>query len=357
MKPKTMILMVVAVGCGLAASYMTSRLLAERSAPAPVDSKVQVVVAKQKVSAMVLIKDPEKYFELKEFPDGLAPKKALRSLDEVKDQRLNKAVTDEEIVTSDHLLNKEQAGMPAELPPGTRAVAIKVNPESLAGGFVLPKTRVDVLFTLRGGPTEALTKVILQDMLVLAVDMVSQRDPQQPTMLGNTVTLAAKPEEASRLALAGQLGELRLTLRALGDNERIRLPASKYGEFDKPIRDGSTSEETQVVVAPPPPVPTLPKLESLPPPPEPKVEPKVEPKTEPKAEPKEVVKEKPKPEPEEPPVKTHTMVIINGEYVQKAVFVEDPQEGWKNGTVNREDGPPARKPEAAPRAPGKQAGS
>ena len=30
MKPKTLILMVVAVTCGLGASYMTSRLLAER---------------------------------------------------------------------------------------------------------------------------------------------------------------------------------------------------------------------------------------------------------------------------------------------------------------------------------------
>ena len=35
MKPKTMILMVVAVVCGLAASYMTSRLLADKATPPP----------------------------------------------------------------------------------------------------------------------------------------------------------------------------------------------------------------------------------------------------------------------------------------------------------------------------------
>ncbi len=35
MKPKTMILMVVAVVCGLGASYMTSRLLADRSRAGP----------------------------------------------------------------------------------------------------------------------------------------------------------------------------------------------------------------------------------------------------------------------------------------------------------------------------------
>jgi pilus assembly protein CpaB len=327
MKLKTLILMVVAVGCGLAASYMTSRLLAERSAP-PTDAKVAVVVAKQKVSPMVLIKEPERYFELKDYPEGLAPRKALKTLEDIKDQRLNKSVTEEEIVTYDHVLNKEQAGLPAELPTGTRAVAIKVNPESLVGGFVLPRSRVDVMFTSRGGAADAQTKVLLQDMLVLAVDQSSQRDPNEPTKLGNTVTLAAKPEEAQRLALASTLGELRLTLRALGDNERIRLPATKLSEFDRPIREGS-NDETQLVQAPPP-VPTLPKLEALPPPPT----------AETKPTPKE--KEKPKPEPEEPPVKTHTMTIVNGEYVQKAVFVEDPQEGWKNGALSRDEGPPVR---------------
>jgi pilus assembly protein CpaB len=326
MKPKTMILMVLAIGCGLAASYMTSRLLAERNAPANNEAKVSVVVARQKVSPMLLIKEPEKYFELKEFPESLAPKKALKALEEVKDQRLNKAVSEDEVVTADHLLNKEQAGLQAELPPGTCAVAIKVNPESLVGGFVLPKSHVDVMFTMRGGAAEAQTKVLLQDMLVLAVDMTSQRDPNQPAMLGNTVTLAAKPEEAERLALASSLGELRLTLRALGDHERRRLPVTRFGELDKPIRESNT-DEPQVALTPP--VPTLPKLEALPPPPAAEVKPE---------------KEKPKPEPEQPPARTHTMLIVNGEYIRKAVFIEDPQEGWKDGALNREDGPPARKP-------------
>ena len=44
MKPKTIILMVVAIVCGLAASYMTSRLLADRSKP-EVEEKITVLVA------------------------------------------------------------------------------------------------------------------------------------------------------------------------------------------------------------------------------------------------------------------------------------------------------------------------
>ncbi len=54
MKPKTMMLMVVAIGCGLAASYMTSKLLAERNNAQTEEPKVKVLVAKIKVPAWVL---------------------------------------------------------------------------------------------------------------------------------------------------------------------------------------------------------------------------------------------------------------------------------------------------------------
>jgi pilus assembly protein CpaB len=309
MKPKTMMLMVVAVGCGLVASYMTSRLLAERSAQPQAEAKVTVVVAKQKVSPMVLIKEPEKHFELREFPESVAPKKALKSLDDLKDQRLNKPLAEDAPVTADDMLNKEQVGLPAMLPQGTHAVAIKVNAESLVGGFVLPGSHVDVISTTRG--QEAQSQIILQDMLVLAVDANAVRDPNTQNILGSTVTLAAKPEEATKLALASALGELKLTLRGLGDTAHRRVPTAKAGDLSRPTRGSSTEgddSETQVVSAPPPVPASLPT-----PPPAPKVEEK---------------KEEPR---EEPPVKTHRMTIISGESTQTAVFYLDPVEGWKAG--------------------------
>ncbi len=319
MKPKTMMLMVVAVGCGLVASYMTSRLLAERNAQPQTEAKVTVVVAKQRVSPMLLIKEPEKYFELREFPESVAPKKALKSLDDVKDQRLNKHVTEDTPVTSDDVMNKEQMGLSGSLPAGTRAVAIKVNAESLVGGFVLPGTHVDVVSTTRGGGAEAQSQIILQDMLVLAVDTTNVRDANTQTILGNTVTLAAKPEEATKLSLAQSLGDLKLTLRGLGDNAQVRARAAKVADLGHTSHSGTgeaDDAENQVALAPPPVPKILPE-----PPPAPKVEEKKE-------------------EPREEPVKTHKMQIISGEYTQTAVFVLDPVEGWKNGNVDGASTPP-----------------
>src|SRR5436305_10200412 len=87
MKPKTVILMIVAVVCGLAASYMTSRVIAERNAASDVE-KVSVLVARRNIPMGTLISDPEKLFEEKPFTKGEEPKKAIRAIEDLKDRRL-----------------------------------------------------------------------------------------------------------------------------------------------------------------------------------------------------------------------------------------------------------------------------
>ena len=76
MKPKTMILMVVAVSCGLGASYMTSRLLADRDHQV---EKVTILVAKKALNMGDTIKAPDDWFIEKEVPKGEEPR--LRDCD------------------------------------------------------------------------------------------------------------------------------------------------------------------------------------------------------------------------------------------------------------------------------------
>ncbi len=342
MKPKTMMLMVVAIGCGLVASYMTSKLLAERNAPPVEEPKVKILAAKTRVPAWAPIKEPEKYFEEKEVPESLAPKKGLHELSKIKDQRLVVALSEGEYVLEDKLVNVEQAGLIAKLPPGMRAIALKVNAESLAGGFVLPGYRVDVVSTTRGNPHESSSKIILQNMLVLAVDTIANRDNQTNSILGSTVTLAATPEEAQRLSLAAALGELRLTLRTPDDNKIVRLPGAKWDDLGKPTRDNlaGKEEEEPVALVSAPPVPPLPPL------------PKDAPPSMSLAE--KAPEKKPESTPPPPPPETHTMTIVSGDYVQRAVFTRDPvAKVWTNGSLNRgtAEAPPRRSPPPTSPAP------
>jgi pilus assembly protein CpaB len=318
MKPKTMMLMVVAIGCGLGASYMTSKLLAERNNQAQTEATVKVLVAKQKVAPWTPVKNPEQLFELKDFPESVAPKKGIKSFEEIKDQRLNKGIEEDKFVTTDDLLSKEQASLAGLMKPGERAIALRVNAESLAGGFIFPASRVDIVSTTRSGP-ESVAQIILQDMLVLAIDTNPTRDPQAQAMLGTTVTLAAKPEEALRLSLAASMGELRLVLRPLGETGTVKLPPTKAGDLSKPLRDSTTGEEPPVVASSTP-VPALPPVVDG--------APKVD---EAKAKVEDV--------PEEDKRETHVMKITQGEYTQKAVFYKE-GDGWTAGSLGGNDAPP-----------------
>jgi len=236
MKPKTMILAVVAVGCGLVASYMTSRLIAERNTAQEVEPHEKVLVARTKIPAHTLFKeaDLQKYFVEKELPASAIPKKAIRSTNDLRDKRNSRPMAEDSFITSDDLVDAKTDGLAATLPPGMRAVAIRVNAETLAGGFVLPGSKVDILATLRGdGGSRTVT--ILQDMLVLAVETKSTRSSEDAqSMLGNTVTLAVWPEEAQALTNAAACGELRLSLRGVGDNDKKRIKPISTGDLARP---------------------------------------------------------------------------------------------------------------------------
>jgi pilus assembly protein CpaB len=225
MKTKTMILMVVAVACGLGASYMTSRLLAERNNDTKEEEKVKILVARKSIPQGTFIKNPEDWFIEKEFTLGDEPKKAVRSFDEIKDRVLSKPLSAEQWVIADDLLRKDQVGF--QLPKGMRAIAIKVNVDTVVAGFVQPNSRVDVINTVRGNEKESYSQTILQNMLVLAIDTIDSRDLEKKAIVSSTVTLAVNPDEAQALALAQTMGELRLSLRPQDDVETASVRTLK----------------------------------------------------------------------------------------------------------------------------------
>jgi Flp pilus assembly protein CpaB len=246
MKPTTMILMVAAVACGLGASYMIGKLLADRNKSTQDQPTIPVLVAKERVPGWQPIKDVEKVFEIKYYPQDVAPPKPVSSFEELKDQQLNKFLDPGKPLTQADLLTKEQREVALQIQPGQRALAIKVNTEALVGGYVLPGSRVDFAVTIRGA--NASTRIFLQNMLVLAVDQTHTRAEGSQTILGQTVTVAASPEESTRLSLAASLGELRLYLRRPGDVTPTQQLVTTLADLSRPLRkareQGSETERT-----------------------------------------------------------------------------------------------------------------
>jgi Flp pilus assembly protein CpaB len=226
MKPKTMILMGLAIACGLGASYMTSRLLADR-----VDAEVEMVevlVAKKDLNVGQHLAKPEEFFEVKAIPKELDKMENIRSLDALKGKILKQARNKGEAVAAQNLFDKDES---LGIPKGYQAVGLRVNLETSAHGLAtLPHSRVDVLYTQRGqNIKDSKCFYLLQNILVLAADGKIERDGV--TAVAQVVTLALKPEDVQRLNLAKDTGTINLSLRNLGDDTIREVAVLTYDKL------------------------------------------------------------------------------------------------------------------------------
>jgi pilus assembly protein CpaB len=119
------------------------------------------------------------------------------------------------------------SGLPALIPPGMRAVSVRVNEIVSVAGFVTPGTRVDVLLT--GAPTgsgEQQTTTVLQNVAVLASGHTLERTSSGEAQNTAVITLLVTPDDAQRLTLASTEGHIQLALRNPLDTKQDDVPAS-----------------------------------------------------------------------------------------------------------------------------------
>jgi len=127
-----------------------------------------------------------------------------------------------EPVTYAKIVKSHGAGfMAATIAPGMRAAAISVSVASVAGGFILPNNRVDILLTQVTGdsPKHGITKLVLANVRVLAIDQAADDKNQKAVSDVKTVTLELTSEQARTVSLAQAMGSLSLALRSLGDED------------------------------------------------------------------------------------------------------------------------------------------
>ena len=151
------------------------------------------------------------------------------------------------------------AGLPSMIPPGMRAVSVRVNDVVSVAGFVQPGTRVDVLATGNEG-NERQTVTVLENVAVIAVggsllERLTGGEANAPV-----ITLLVSPDDAQKLALASQEGRIQLALRNPLDTKKGGIAATRTsalypGEKSVAAASESKPKVRKVVakVAPPPP--------------------------------------------------------------------------------------------------------
>ncbi len=144
--------------------------------------------------------------------------------------------------------------MAAILPTGMRAISTEISPETGAGGFILPNDRVDVILSKReknadrpSAPDVVNSEIILPNVRVLAIDQAPKEKDGQNAVVGKTVTLELRPEQAETLARARQTGTLALALRSIADVNMVENrpdDQAKRGSSVNVVRYGIQSSTT-----------------------------------------------------------------------------------------------------------------
>jgi pilus assembly protein CpaB len=158
------------------------------------------------------------------------PRGAMLDLNPVIDRVLLFPISQNEPVTGSKLASVSGVeGLAATIDVGKRAFSVPITDISGAAGLIQPRSHVDVLFTRTGSMSEALTTVVLQDIVVLSIGRVTevsqlQSAPGQASTAARSQTQAATllvtPEEAAKLEFCKNQGKVSLMLRNPLDKTR-----------------------------------------------------------------------------------------------------------------------------------------
>lgn len=250
MRPKSLMLLVLALGCGLVASIGISQVMDRNSRQPKAVATTPIYVALHNIN----LGDPidASMVSLQEWPKDKVPPGVISQLDQLEGRRPRATIIQGEPILDAKLLAPGQLADPiTSIPKGFRLKTISVDAEKSAAGLLSPGDRVDVqLFVKRderNGIESAKTKVILQNIRVFAVDQTVQRsrDGGEERTIAKTISLLLTPEQASKLTLAENLGQVSLTPR--NPNDDTTGDMTEYSTDDLLSDGGKNSREKEQV--------------------------------------------------------------------------------------------------------------
>jgi pilus assembly protein CpaB len=254
-KKKLLIVLLLAMVTGGLAGYLALSQLQQQGIASPAaeprSSRVRLAVAARDLPVGSLLRTED--IRLLDWPGEVLPMGYAASAADLVGRGLITPVTTNEPILSSKLADREAGGGLAILiPEGMRAVSVRVDEVVQVAGFVTAGTRVDVMVTLgQAGGAPTTTRVILQNMQVLAAGQTIERDAEGRPMTVSVITLLVTPEQAERLALAAQEGRIQLALRNMLDAQEVRTTGARLNALIDSPRPPTTGTARPVAPSAP----------------------------------------------------------------------------------------------------------
>jgi pilus assembly protein CpaB len=264
---RTLIVLLVAIATAAAATFLVYRAIQRRPVQQVALPQTFVVVAAHPLAMGARIAATD--VKLVGWPSEAVVPGSFTKVEDVVDRGVVTSVLENEPLTDTKVAAPGAgAGLPPTIPPGMRAISVRVNDVVGVAGFVTPGNRVDVFVTLKQNDT-TVTRVVTSNVQVLTA---GTKYDQANTKTGEpiptaVVTLLLNPEDAEKIVLASTEGQIMLALRNPLDVAPTKSVGTKlaalYGEVIPKPEQASTRPVPRRT--PPPPAPV-----AAPPPPAPK---------------------------------------------------------------------------------------
>lgn len=244
MRAKSLMLLMLALGCGLVASIGITQVMANRgkhTSPTPAADAATIFVALEDIPTG----DPitPQLIKLEQWPKDKVPPGALTKLEDVENRRPKTKIYKGAPLLENQLLPKgANQGATAQIPKGYRVVAVKVDDVSASSSMIRPGDRVDVLVHVQRNPSKGIdatkTQTILEDIKVFAVNDVYDMDTTgaEKKIAAKTISLLVTPPQAERVTLAAEMGKLRMIMRSYEDDTQVNsdgaVPEDLFGNAD-----------------------------------------------------------------------------------------------------------------------------
>lgn len=224
-----------------------------------------VVVAKESVPVGTLL--AKEQVRLAGWPADSPVPGGFSKTEDVVGRGVTASIVQNEPITENKLAPRESgAGLPPTIPPGMRALAVRVNDVIGVAGFTVPGTRVDVIVTVRQERGETMSRAVVSNVQVLTAgtNIDQQKSREGKAIPTAVVTLLVTPQDAERLALAANEGSIVLALRnpldvAPAGTSGARLVGLMGQPDPKPEKVVVQGRPPRMVVPAPPPAAAPPK--------------------------------------------------------------------------------------------------
>lgn len=250
-RSRLLLIGLLALALGAFVSFSVYRTL-QTKASANSEPSIPVVVSASDLQVGARVGDRD--VKVAKFPASLVPVGAFKAPSQVVGRGVILPITKGEFLLPNKLAAENAgAGLPALIPPGMRAVSVRVNEVVSVAGFVTPGARVDVLLT--GNPTssnEPQTNTVLENVEVVAVGQKLERNTTGDAQSAPVITLLVSPDDAQKLTLASTQGKIQLSLRNPVDTRQESLDSTKANGLYKNAASSEATPKPKIVKKAPP---------------------------------------------------------------------------------------------------------